>query len=288
MASGRHLIQRSLLIQNSQYTPSCCTASHFPCRSRITQHKSHIASTTVTLYHEQPLSVSEAGPCQVLRNNERVIEILTARRTENHGRNPSGDASTSTPGAGRHAHARGVRSDQELPCRIRYLLSSPATLVYDTLPLATTVNGTNAHVGGFFVHLVLKHAYARPASSTVTDGFVSSGPEHRDELPSPPLPRHACCAPLTWGDGRHPPTTTPNMRPVRAGKKSQSLFVIYSLKRIGQTSSRPPSLLTPANEVTQPPFLGPGMNTPPNVPGPALGRERERSCSLYRNITRMF
>lgn len=124
----------------------------------------------------------------------------------------------------------------------------------------------------------------------MTDGFVSSGPEHRDELPSqPPLPRHACYAPLTWGDSRHPPTTTPNARPVRA--EETSVFVCNTLSEanweINQLPVRYPCSLPPTRSPS-PLSLGPGMNTYAAERSQSRAGGRERSCSLYRNITRMF
>lgn len=102
----------SLPIWASQYyNYRCYFASHFCCRSRIFQHASHKAQNIhndhILLPHhqEEPLSVSGARPCQILRSNGGGIGICLRAGRRTMGAPHQGTQARPPPAQdGTHAH----------------------------------------------------------------------------------------------------------------------------------------------------------------------------------------
>lgn len=141
----------------------------------------------------------------------------------------------------KHAHPRrrtarmrmSVRSDEyEKPSMQNSLPACPARppLVHDTLPChhhLACLMPTLAVLCPSCLEVCI-HAH----SSTVADDFNQSAGTN---YPAPTASSRVC--PLDVGASRHPPTTTPNPRPVRAG--NLSLCFQCSPRRIGRpTPSR--------------------------------------------------
>lgn len=193
----------------------------------------------------------------------------------------------------KHVHPRrrtarmrmSVRSDEYEKASMHNSLpacpASPASLVHDTLPCH--------HREGYLACLMPTLAVLCPSCleacihapiPTVADYFNQNAGTN---CLAPTASPRVC--PLDVGASRHPPTTTPNARPVRAG--NLNLCSQCSLRRIGRpTHARPPAIPAPSRQRgTQPPVSGPGDGCAAE-PLPLL-RWGGGSCSLYCNISRM-